>query len=225
MRYIILIAATSALFASTMVQAQDVIINDPSVTAGEVNSNAGAAASNDITGLDANIVFEGSKQTDKLETTPNVTPPSLVGGNPCAIGASLGGSIVGFGISGAVMKEGDRCELRQSVALLANMGFVGQALVMFCMGNADIEETFTKLGYGCTDLVNMDPKQMDQVHTAGAGAMPPHGVTNEVILVSSTAQTGTCSDAEYNVAMSASWGDVNSACRTRHLAVRAGSTR
>jgi hypothetical protein len=212
------ITAAAVLLIAPMAMAQDVIIHDPNVTAGEVRADSGSLATNAIN-------FEGSRQTDRLETTPNVQPPSLVGGNPCAIGASLGGSIVGFGISGAVMKEGDRCELRQSVALLANMGFVNESLVMFCMGNKEVATTFAALGMNCEQLAGVVPNQLRPVSLHGPAMPETEVIVSDAAGIVTKSRAGSCDDASYATAMTSSWDDVGSACRSRHLAVRAGADR
>lgn len=67
-----------------------------------------------------------------IRNVPGVTPPSVIGGNPCSVGASLGGSIVGFGVGGGVSWADKECAERQRIALLQNMGLGRVANELAC---------------------------------------------------------------------------------------------
>src|SRR6202020_3656205 len=56
-----------------------------------------------------------------IRNTPEVIAPSVVGGNPCSVGASGGVSLPGFGLAVGGSWEGKGCERRQLAALLYNM--------------------------------------------------------------------------------------------------------
>lgn len=64
--------------------------------------------------------------------TPDVFAPALAGGNPCALAASGGLGVPGYGATFGNMREGERCELRQAAALLANMGDRSSAFAILC---------------------------------------------------------------------------------------------
>jgi hypothetical protein len=67
-----------------------------------------------------------------LRNTPEVIPPNVVGGNPCAIGASAGLSMAGFGIAGGATWADKQCERRQQAALLFNIGKAKAATELLC---------------------------------------------------------------------------------------------
>lgn len=83
------------------------------------NSNAGAAANPSI---NQNFGGTPANTTQNLNNVPAIQLPSVIGGNPCGIGGSLGGSVMGFGIGGGMMVEGESCEQRQRLALYHNIG-------------------------------------------------------------------------------------------------------
>ena len=56
--------------------------------------------------------------TTTLRNVPEVIAPSIVGGNPCSVGASGGGAVAGFGISFGATWADRACERRQESALL-----------------------------------------------------------------------------------------------------------
>ncbi len=67
-----------------------------------------------------------------MRNTPEVIPPSVVGGNACAVGASGGMSVAGFGIAAGGTWADRACERRQQAALLFNMGESKVALELMC---------------------------------------------------------------------------------------------
>jgi hypothetical protein len=67
-----------------------------------------------------------------VRNTPEVIPPNVVGGNPCAIGASAGLSMAGFGIAGGATWADRQCERRQQAALLFNIGKPKAATELLC---------------------------------------------------------------------------------------------
>ena len=67
-----------------------------------------------------------------VRNTPEVIPPSVVGGNPCSVGASGGLSLPGFGIALGGTWADKACERRQQAALLFNMGEQTVAYEMMC---------------------------------------------------------------------------------------------
>jgi hypothetical protein len=67
-----------------------------------------------------------------VHNTPEVIPPSIVGGNACAVGTAGGLSVAGFGIAGGATWADKACERRQQAALLFNMGEQKVAYEMMC---------------------------------------------------------------------------------------------
>jgi hypothetical protein len=67
-----------------------------------------------------------------VRNTPDLQPPNVLGGNPCAIGASAGVSMAGFGIAGGATWADRQCERRQQAALLYNMGEQKVAVELMC---------------------------------------------------------------------------------------------
>ena len=67
-----------------------------------------------------------------VRNTPEVIPPGIVGGNACAVGASGGLSMAGFGIAGGATWADKACERRQQAALLFNMGEQKIAVELMC---------------------------------------------------------------------------------------------
>jgi hypothetical protein len=67
-----------------------------------------------------------------VRNTPEVVPPNVVGGNACAVGASGGLSLAGFGIAGGATWADRACERRQQAALLFNIGEQKVALELMC---------------------------------------------------------------------------------------------
>jgi hypothetical protein len=76
-----------------------------------------------------NMNYSGSYT---VRNTPGVTPPSVVGGNPCAVGASGGISAPGFGLAMGATWADRACERRQEAALMFNMGEQKVALELMC---------------------------------------------------------------------------------------------
>ena len=93
------------------------------------------------TGSDQYIGYGGGYT---LRNTPEVIPPGVVGGNACAVGASGGVSVAGFGLAGGATWADRACERRQQAALLFNMGEQKVALELMCQD--DNVRTAMKLG-------------------------------------------------------------------------------
>ena len=67
-----------------------------------------------------------------VRNTPEVIAPNVVGGNPCAVGASGGVALPGFGITAGGTWADKACERRQQAALLFNMGEPMVARELMC---------------------------------------------------------------------------------------------
>lgn len=76
-----------------------------------------------------NMNYSGSYT---VRNTPEVIPPNVMGGNPCAVGASGGLSMPGFGLAMGATWADRACERRQQAALLFNMGEQKVALELMC---------------------------------------------------------------------------------------------
>ena len=67
-----------------------------------------------------------------VRNTPEVIAPNVSGGNPCAVGASGGVALPGFGITAGGTWADKACERRQQAALLFNMGEPMVARELMC---------------------------------------------------------------------------------------------
>lgn len=83
----------------------------------QTSSQAGSTANPTI-----NQNFGGTPSTQNINNVPALQLPSVIGGNPCGIGGSAGFSMMGVGVGGGLMVEGESCETRQKVALYHNIG-------------------------------------------------------------------------------------------------------
>jgi hypothetical protein len=84
-----------------------------------------------------------------VRNTPEVIPPSVMGGNPCAVGASGGMSVAGFGIAAGGTWADRACERRQQAALLFNMGEQKVALELMCQ-DEHVRDAMKLSGKPCT---------------------------------------------------------------------------
>lgn len=104
---------------------------NPTQTATQTSSNATtvnvseASGSSGTTGMN----YSGSYT---VRNTPEVIPPNVVGGNPCAVGASGGIALPGFGLAAGGTWADKACERRQQAALLFNMGEQKVAIELMC---------------------------------------------------------------------------------------------
>ena len=71
-----------------------------------------------------------------IRNTPEVIAPSVVGGNPCSVGASGGVSLPGFGVTLGGTWADKACERRQEAALLFNMGENKVAVELMCQDDS-----------------------------------------------------------------------------------------
>ena len=100
-----------------------------------------------------------------VRNTPEVIPPSVVGGNPCAVGASGGLSLPGFGVALGGTWADKACERRQQAALMFNMGENKVAYELMCQ-DEHVHQAMVSSGKPCTADVQPAP-----VAQAPAGAM------------------------------------------------------
>lgn len=241
MKRTLLALAAGALFAAGTAMSPalaQVTVGDPTVTAGDLDSKSKSQAHQNVTGLDAdvNTYFEASQPLKKqtLKTAPDVSAPSIVGGNPCMVSASLGVSGIGFGVAGGVGVEDRDCEVRQQVALLVNMGMSDAALLHFCLQDDGIRDTFEAMGYSCAEAeANVVPAKSG-IAARVAGSEPGRGAQGAVLSASSqvsskpatrpappaapsAALTANCPDSDLLTLRrnGAAWTDYSAACRAR----------
>jgi hypothetical protein len=151
----------------------DVTINTGRSGAGRTGTGAGRtgrngssgtnssdpAGRNGINGTNSADPSGGGNYTQTLRNTPEVIAPSIVGGNPCTVGASGGVSLPGFGLAVGGSWEGKGCERRQLAALLYNMGHdrtdgtaqiqLQDAAVEVLCENEDVRTSLRNVGRPC----------------------------------------------------------------------------
>ncbi len=157
----------------------NVYVADPSGS-GDGSSTGSSGTSNQ------NLNYSGSYT---VRNTPEVIAPNVVGGNPCAVGASGGLALPGFGVSAGTTWADKACELRQKVALLFNMGEQSLAREIMCQDDERIRAAMQRLGKPCgvdippvaqaaAPAVTHAPPPASSVQTALAStASPPAPVT------------------------------------------------
>lgn len=119
--------------------------SDPPAASGTSGANSGG---------DPTINYSGSYT---VRNVPEVIPPSVVGGNACAVGASGGMAVAGFGIAAGGTWADRACERRQQAALLFNMGEQKVALELMCQ-DEHVREAMKTSGKPCSaDVVAQAP--------------------------------------------------------------------
>lgn len=109
-----------------------------------------------------------------VRNTPDVIAPNVVGGNPCAVGASGGIGLPGFGLSAGGTWADKACELRQKVALLYNMGEPAVARELMCQDDPKLRAAMQRLGKPCgVDLAGVQAPA-PAAPTIAPAAAPAH---------------------------------------------------
>jgi len=109
----------------------------------EASNSAGAAI---------NQNFESPPGDQQITTTPSAYPPGLdAGTNNCAISASAGGSVTGFGLSFGASWESEDCNERNWIALMSSRGWDDVAQAYACLHNAKMAMAFEAAGYECPE--------------------------------------------------------------------------
>lgn len=134
---------------------------DPSGTNG-TNGTNGA-------GGDPTINYTGGYT---VRNTPEVMPPSVVGGNTCAIGVSGGLALPGFGIAGGATWADKACERRQQAALLYNMGEHKVAYALMCQDD-HVRQAMREAGEACLQDRPVAAASAGVAATAPAAAPAP----------------------------------------------------
>jgi hypothetical protein len=138
-----LVAAFGAGFAAPAL-AQDTMMMEMTADGSSTNMTTTTQGNTQALTIEASEPLRRSE----LKTVPDAVAPSIVGGNPCVVGASVGVSGLGFGVSGGLGVQDPECEMRQQVALLANIGMQEAAIARFCMDRR-VAEAFRMSGRPC----------------------------------------------------------------------------
>jgi hypothetical protein len=96
---------------------------------GTASSSGDPATGTAIGSNDPTVSYSGSYT---VRNTPEVIAPNVLGGNACAVGASGGIALPGFGLAMGATWADRACERRQQAALLFNMGEQKVALELLC---------------------------------------------------------------------------------------------
>ncbi len=92
-----------------------------------------------------NVTYGGAYT---VHNTPDVIPPSWGGQNVCAVGASGGVGVAGFGISLGGMWSDSGCERRNSAVVLYQMGEHKAAVALMCQ-DRHVAEAMQAAGEPC----------------------------------------------------------------------------
>jgi hypothetical protein len=137
-------ARTGASSASTGASSAAITINNGTGTAGDPSSDPAGNG-------DPTINYTGGYT---VRNVPDVVAPSIVGGNPCAVGVSGGVAVAGFGISGGGTWADRACERRQEAALLYNIGQHNASIALLCQDD-HVREAMYSVGQACGTRVAM----------------------------------------------------------------------
>ncbi len=129
-------ANTGASSARTGSSSAAVTINTGTGTAGDPSSSGNG---------DPTINYTGGYT---VRNVPDVVAPSIVGGNPCAVGVSGGVAVAGFGISGGGTWADRACERRQEAALLYNIGMHDASIALLCQDD-HVRDAMWSVGQAC----------------------------------------------------------------------------
>ena len=157
-------AASSGQSSST----SGVTVNNKTTTStstGTDPATSSAAATNGANGTA--VAGTNFTSTQTLRNTPEIIAPSIVGGDPCTVGASGGVTLPGFGIVTGGSWEGKACERRQLAALLFNMGHgtsgakgdtLQEAAVEVLCVEAGVREALKRIGQPLRSRHHLRPK-------------------------------------------------------------------
>lgn len=119
------------------------------------NSNTTQVQQQSQSGAGAVVNFSPSTQVDnpdRIHTTPPVYAPGMdAGTNPCAVGASAGFGVTGFGGSVGHTWTDEDCNQRNWFALLTARGMNDVAIQYACFQNAEVATALRTAGYKCQD--------------------------------------------------------------------------
>jgi hypothetical protein len=162
---------SAAVGNSTTVNVQGYAGVDNSGNSGYSGTGGGAAGDPSTTGSSSEqYIGYGGGYT--VRNTPEVIPPGIVGGNACAVGASGGLSMAGFGIAGGATWADKACERRQQAALLFNMGEQKVAVELMCQDD-NVRSAMRLGGKPCsTDVAAAQAAPATQVAVLAAASRP-----------------------------------------------------
>lgn len=228
------------MFCTPVTAQTRINVDKPRVNVGDVNSNSTSRAEQRVTGVDANVqtYFEASdipantRSNATVKNVPDAVAPSIVGGNPCMVSASVGGSGVGFGFGVGIGIEDEGCETRQVTALLSNMGDRQAAFFHLCMHNSQVQDSILAMGFNsCAEYVGVVTPGVARQPSAAANpqvssapvSVPPAIINTRPAPSARPAATSItlremCSDADYRRFKNGgySWSEWSPPCRARH---------
>jgi hypothetical protein len=148
-----------------------IINNDYSSSTTSPASSTDAAGSTGASGT----YPSNTTSTQTIRNTPEIVAPSIVGGNPCTVGASGGVALPGFGIVTGGSWEGKACERRQLAALLYNMGHdvsgakgesLQEAAVEVLCNDLSVRAALNRIGQPCVADRNGAPMTTGSASTS-----------------------------------------------------------
>jgi hypothetical protein len=92
------------------------------------------------------------------------------GTNNCAVSASAGGSVTGFGLSLGATWESEDCNERNWIALMSSRGWDDVAQSYACLHNAKMAMAFEAAGYDCPEAASS--QEVAEREEAQASAEP-----------------------------------------------------
>lgn len=121
-------SATTKPTPAPIATASSTASSDSSSDASSVSSSFGGSsnANNQISYVDK----------DRLQA-PSVSAPAVFASHSCAIGGSIGLAGPGFGVSGGKAKSDPKCDLRETVRILATLN-PALALALLCQEDAAV---------------------------------------------------------------------------------------
>jgi hypothetical protein len=165
------------------------------------SGSAGSAGDPSGTGGTTGTGYTGYSGTNysgsyTVRNTPEVIAPSVVGGNPCAVGASGGLSLPGFGVALGGTWADKACERRQQAALMFNMGETKVAYELMCQDD-NVRSAMRVSGKPCA--ADLAPAPVAQAPVSAAptstAAAAPAPVVIAVAQVADASRPEWCSKA------------------------------
>jgi hypothetical protein len=131
---------------------------------GQTANSSSSAGSSSQAGSQAGsssgaAVYQNTNATtaDSIKTVPAVVAPGLYAGtNPCAVGASAGGSVLGFGLAVGGQWTDKGCERRNQAVILKQFGHHEAAKELLC-DDPDIAAAFNRVAQPCVARVAAKP--------------------------------------------------------------------
>lgn len=156
-------ARTGSSSARTGSSSSAITINTGSA-AGDPSSPTGSSGNGDPT-----INYTGGYT---VRNVPDVVAPSIVGGNPCAVGVSGGVAVAGFGITGGGTWADRACERRQEAALPYNIGMHEASIALLCQDD-HVRDAMWSVGRSCGTRVAVASPPAPPVAQTSAAVVRP----------------------------------------------------